>query len=52
LDNNNSEELKRKLYNFFFNWSKDGANDETKGGTTVNYDDLTSNGGRGTLSDD
>jgi hypothetical protein len=37
LDAQNSEDLKRKLYNFFFNWSKDLGNAYGLSG----YDDMT-----------
>lgn len=49
LDANNSEELKKKLYNFFFNWAKDSTSEDP----TINHDDdFTSRLGKGTLSDD
>lgn len=49
LDANNTDELKKKLYNFFFNWSKDPSSEDP----TINHDDdFTSRNGKGTYSDD
>ena len=48
LDMDNSEALKKKLYNFFFNWQKEATDDQT-----VNMDLVSdSRGGRGNMSDD
>ncbi len=52
LDTNNLEDLKKKLYNFFFNWSKDSSIEETTLNTKNYEEDSDSRGGRGDFDED
>ncbi len=52
LDTFNAEELMKKLYNFFFNWTKEIGQDDGSQ-TNKNYEiESDTKGGRGALSDD
>lgn len=52
LDTFDAEDLMKKLYNFFFNWSKDIGSDDVNSYQNRNMDLDSENRGRGAMSDD